>query len=56
MVAEKIPCGPDPQRHVELLRKYLNAGYDEVYVSQIGDDQSGFLDFFSREIRPRLEG
>jgi G6PDH family F420-dependent oxidoreductase len=54
MVAEKIPCGPDPERHLELLRTYLDAGFDEVYLSQIGEDQSGFLDFFFREISPRL--
>jgi G6PDH family F420-dependent oxidoreductase len=55
MVAEKIPCGPDPQRHAQLIGSYFDAGFDEVYVSQIGDDQSGFLDFFFREVRPRLE-
>src|SRR5215211_2999229 len=31
-----IPCGPDPQRHLAALREYVEAGYDEVYVSQIG--------------------
>lgn len=54
MVAEKIPCGPDPERHVAAFRQYLDAGFDEVYVSQIGDDQSGYLDFFFREVKPRL--
>ena len=36
------------------LRPYLEAGYDELYVSQIGQDQAGFLDFFAKEVRPRL--
>ena len=54
MVAEKIPCGPDPERQAELLRKYLDAGFDEVYVSQIGDDQAGFLEAFFGEVQPRL--
>jgi hypothetical protein len=31
------------------------AGFDEVYVNQIGPDQDGFLDFFVRELRRRLE-
>ena len=53
-MAEKIPCGPDPERLAELLRTYVDAGFDEVYVSQIGDDQSGFLDCFFGEVRPRL--
>jgi hypothetical protein len=37
-----------------MIRKYLDAGFDEVYVSQVGPDQQGFLDFFQREVRPKL--
>jgi G6PDH family F420-dependent oxidoreductase len=53
-VAESITCGPDPERHVEAIRKYLDAGFDEVYVSQVGQDQAGFFDFYRRELLPRL--
>jgi G6PDH family F420-dependent oxidoreductase len=53
-LAEMIPCGPDPERHLASLREYLDAGFDEVYVSQIGDDQAGFFDFYRRELAPRL--
>ncbi|HET6750742.1 MAG TPA: TIGR03557 family F420-dependent LLM class oxidoreductase [Actinomycetes bacterium] len=53
-VAELIPCGPDPERHLASIRQYLDAGFDEVYVSQIGDDQAGFFDFWRRELAPRL--
>ena len=53
-IAEKIVCGPDPERYVEMIRKYLDAGFDEVYVSQVGDDQPGFFDFYRRELSPRL--
>ena len=53
-VAESISCGPDPEVHLEALRKYLDAGYDKVYVSQIGDDQEGFLRFFFKEVAPKL--
>ena len=27
-----------------------DAGYDHVYIHQVGPDQEGFLDFYSREI------
>jgi G6PDH family F420-dependent oxidoreductase len=54
-VANSIPCGPDPERHLTAIREYFDAGYDQVYIGQIGEDQAGFLDFFSKEIRPRLE-
>ena len=53
-VAKKIVCGPDPERHVEQIRKFADAGYEYVYVHQIGPDQEGFFDFYRREIMPRL--
>jgi hypothetical protein len=54
LVAESITSGPDPERHVEAIQKYVEAGYDEIYIAQVGDDQEGFLDFFAAELRPRL--
>jgi G6PDH family F420-dependent oxidoreductase len=54
MVTGKIPCGPDPARFVGTITKYLDAGADEVYVGQIGDDQAGFFEFFNAEVRPNL--
>jgi G6PDH family F420-dependent oxidoreductase len=53
-IAQAVTCGPDPERHVAAIQAYVDAGYDEVYVSQIGDDQEGFLDFCKREILPRF--
>jgi G6PDH family F420-dependent oxidoreductase len=54
-VAEIFACGPDPERHLAALRPYLDAGFDELYIQQIGLDTPGFLDFFTRELRPRLD-
>ena len=47
-------CGPDPEKHVESLKPYLEAGYDELYVTQIGPEQEGFLRFYAKEVVPRL--
>jgi G6PDH family F420-dependent oxidoreductase len=54
-VGELVACGPDPERHLELLRRYADAGYDHVFIHQVGPDQEGFLRFYERELRPRLE-
>lgn len=53
-VTESVPCGPDPAAHARAITKYLDAGFDEVYVNQIGPDQDGFLEFFANEVRPLL--
>ena len=54
MIKENVVCGPDPERHLEAIREYLNAGYDHVYVHQVGPDQDGFFDFYQREVLPEL--
>ena len=53
-IAEAIVCGPDPERHAAEIRSYIDAGYDHVYVHQIGPDQEGFLRFYQREVLPRV--
>ncbi len=37
------------------FRAYAGAGYDTVYLTQIGSNQHGFFDFFTRKLRPRLD-
>lgn len=54
MIGKSIACGPDPDTHVEAIKKYLGAGFDELYINQIGKDQAGFLRFFAREVKPHL--
>jgi coenzyme F420-dependent glucose-6-phosphate dehydrogenase len=53
-LAESIPCGPDPDRWLEDIRTYVDAGYTHVYFHQIGRDQEGFLRFWSEELEPKL--
>ena len=52
-VAAAIVCGPDPERYHEMIRSCREAGYDEVALHQIGPDQSGFFEFWKRELLPR---
>jgi coenzyme F420-dependent glucose-6-phosphate dehydrogenase len=54
-VAESVVCGPDPERHKEQIREFEAAGYDHVYIHQVGPDQQGFLDFYAREILPEFD-
>ncbi|WP_041328051.1 LLM class F420-dependent oxidoreductase [Rubrobacter xylanophilus] len=54
MVAAEVPCGPDPELHLRSIRRYIEAGYDEIYVQQIGPEQEGFFRFYETEILPEL--
>jgi coenzyme F420-dependent glucose-6-phosphate dehydrogenase len=55
-VAERISCGPDPEVHLAKIKPFLDAGFDHVYLHQIGPDQEGFLRFAERALLPRLQG
>jgi hypothetical protein len=37
-----------------MIRSFAEAGYDEVYVQQIGPNQREFFDFYQREILPEF--
>ncbi|HEX2312654.1 MAG TPA: LLM class F420-dependent oxidoreductase [Thermomonospora sp.] len=54
MIRQNVPCGPDVDRHVEAFRPFLEAGFDEIYVCQIGPEPEGFFDFYANEVLPRL--
>lgn len=55
MVAQSVVCGPDPQRHMDKIQTFIDAGYDHVYIHQVGHDQAGFFDFYRREILPEFQ-
>ncbi|MEA2574826.1 MAG: hypothetical protein QOH93_2124 [Chloroflexia bacterium] len=53
-VAESVVCGPDPQRYLDKIQEYVDAGFTHVYLHQIGPDQEGFFRFYERELEPRI--
>jgi G6PDH family F420-dependent oxidoreductase len=54
-VADMISCGPDPAAHLAKIRAYQQAGYDRIYLHQVGPDQAGFLRYAERELLPALD-
>ena len=59
VTAEKVAetsSRPGPQKHLERIDEYAQAGFDHVYVHQIGPDQEGFIRFAEREILPHYAG
>lgn len=52
-VAQQVPCGPDPAVHRRAVEKFLEAGFDHVYVHQIGPEQAGFMRFYQANVLPQ---
>lgn len=53
-VLDKVACGPDPERHVEMIKRYVDAGYTHIWIHQIGPDQEGFFNFYESQVLPAL--
>ena len=54
-VGKAISCGPDIDKHVAAVKKFLDAGFTHVAVVQIGaDSQPAFLDAAEKELLPAL--
>ncbi len=54
LATEGTPCGPDVEAHVEAIKEYESAGFDELYVGQIGPDQDAFFTAYRDKVLPRL--
>ena len=54
-IADAISCGPDVGEHVKAVQKFVDAGFTDVAVVQIGGDtQPAFLDWAEHALLPAL--
>jgi G6PDH family F420-dependent oxidoreductase len=53
-LAELVAAGPDVEAHLAMIRKYADAGFDRIVLTCPGQQQARFIDFFEKELRPRL--
>jgi G6PDH family F420-dependent oxidoreductase len=51
---ESLVCGPDTGRHVEEYDQYFEAGFDEIYVGNIGPDYRPMLEAYGEKVLPAL--
>jgi G6PDH family F420-dependent oxidoreductase len=53
-IRQAFACGPDAGRQVEMINKYQEAGFDEVYVANSGPYQREFFDLYAREVLSKV--
>jgi G6PDH family F420-dependent oxidoreductase len=55
-VSDQLGCGPDVEEHVEKIKPFIEAGFTEVALVQIGaDQQEPFFAWAQRELLPALK-
>jgi G6PDH family F420-dependent oxidoreductase len=56
-VAEQLACGPDVEEHVEKIRPFIEAGFTDVALVQIGGEhQDRFIVWAQEKLLPALRG
>jgi G6PDH family F420-dependent oxidoreductase len=51
---ESFVCGNDPERHLEMIGRYADAGFDEVYVANTGPHYDGLFRLYADHVLPKL--
>jgi G6PDH family F420-dependent oxidoreductase len=47
-------CGDDAEAHLEMIDKYAQAGFDEVYVANTGPHVEGLFELYATAVLPKL--
>jgi G6PDH family F420-dependent oxidoreductase len=47
-------CGPDIERHIEVFAPYRDAGFDEVYVANMGPNYKEMIQAYGEKVLPAL--
>lgn len=53
-IKQNYVLGSDPEKHLKEIKKFVDAGFDHIYVHQVGPDQERFFRFYEKEILPRF--
>jgi G6PDH family F420-dependent oxidoreductase len=51
---ESTVCGPDIDRHVENFQPFLKAGFDEIYVANMGPNYKAMIQAYGESVLPAL--
>jgi coenzyme F420-dependent glucose-6-phosphate dehydrogenase len=44
----------DPEEHRAYIQKFIDMGFDQVYLHNVGRNQEAWIDLFAREVLPKL--
>jgi G6PDH family F420-dependent oxidoreductase len=53
-VASQIVCFTEPGPCIEAIKKYEKAGFDHIYLHQVGHKQAEFIDYIQTDLAPAL--
>ena len=52
--ANRMLISPDLDEHAAQIQKFVDMGFDEIYVHNVGRNQTEFISTFGEHVIPRL--
>jgi coenzyme F420-dependent glucose-6-phosphate dehydrogenase len=52
--ANRMLIGPDLDEHADHIQGFVDMGFDEIYLHNVGRDQAAFIDAFGTNVLPKL--
>ncbi|MCK0117134.1 TIGR03557 family F420-dependent LLM class oxidoreductase [Isoptericola sp. S6320L] len=50
----RMVVSADPDKHREAIQKYVDLGFDRIYLHNVGRNQREWIETFGREVLPKL--
>jgi G6PDH family F420-dependent oxidoreductase len=51
---DSVVAGPDPKHHLEQIQQYDDAGYDALYVANMGPHHREMIEFYGEQVLPQV--
>ena len=56
MTRDSVVAGADPSDHLEQVQEYADAGYDELYIANMGPHYREMIAFYGEQVLPKARG
>jgi G6PDH family F420-dependent oxidoreductase len=51
---DSVVAGNEPEEHLRQIKQYADAGYDELYVANMGPHSLEMIEFYGKQVLPAL--
>jgi G6PDH family F420-dependent oxidoreductase len=51
---DSVVAGNDPEHHLQQVQQYADAGYDALYVANMGPHHQEMIEFYGKQVLPAL--
>ncbi|HKG55777.1 MAG TPA: hypothetical protein VKA85_00835, partial [Candidatus Limnocylindrales bacterium] len=50
----RMVISSDPEKHRQAIQKFIDLGFHQIYLHNVGRNQAEWIELFGREVLPKL--